>query len=254
MVVTEEYPNLFRHVFQLSLTARDILQKIARDAGLSYDSVASRVNEAMKEGEGLIEAVASIVKEHNLNPQKYQINSPKIVDEISSIIQEDYTQTLMMSAVLGQMVEAEGRDRYPVPAFFVFLELLAQAPQAPIDTKSETSQQIEDATTRVIELTTTLVSVICEWSKEGVIGVAEECPESLKDLARIVFRKTKLLQSGLWTCISCGKIVNVKTTRALMCQDCDSGLRSDPPTPDDFLRWEMDRTGFGQTRRKNHLE
>jgi len=254
MVVTEEYPDLFRYVFQLSLTARDLLQKIAKDAGLSYDNVASRVNEAMKEGEGLIEAVEALAKENNLNPKKYQINVPKIVDEISNILQEDYTQTLMMSAVLGQMVEAKGRERFPVPAFFVFLELLAQAPQAPIDTKSETSQQIEEVTTRVIELTTTLVSVICEWSKEGVIGVAEECPESLKDLARIVFRKTKLLQSGLWTCISCGKIVNVKTTRVLMCQECDGGLRSDSLSSDDLLRWERDRTGFGRTRRKNHLE
>ncbi len=238
----------------MSLTARELLQKIAKDAGLSYDSVASRVNETMKEGEGLIDAVGALAKENNLNPDKYQINATKIVDEISNILQEDYTQTLMMSAVLGQMVEAKGKDRFPVPAFFVFLELLAQAPQVPIDTKSETSQQIEEATTRVIELTTTLVSVICEWSKEGVIGVAEECPESLKDLARIVFRKTKLLQSGLWTCISCGKIVNVNTTRALMCQECDGGLRSESLSSDDLVGWERNRTGFGRTRRKNHLE
>jgi len=254
MVAIEEYPDSFRYVFQLSLTARDLLQKIAGDAGLSYDNVARRVNEAMKGGEGLIEAVEALVKENDLDARKYQINAVKIVDEISNILQEDYTQTLMMSAVLGQMVEAKGRDRFPVPAFFAFLEILAQAPRAPIDTKSETSKQIEEVTTRVIELTTTLVSVICEWSQEGVSGVAEECPEALKDLARLVFRKTKMLQSGLWTCISCGGIVNVKTTRALMCQDCEDDLRGDSTSPDDLVRWERDRTGYGRTKRKNQPE
>ena len=156
-------------MFQLSLTARELLQKIAKDAGLSYDSVASRVNETMKEGEGLIDAVGALAKENNLNPDKYQINATKIVDEISNILQEDYTQTLMMSAVLGQMVEAKGKDRFPVPAFFVFLELLAQAPQVPIDTKSETSQQIKNQHTNYIDLRVhqqLLLSqnlVLCQW-------------------------------------------------------------------------------------------
>ncbi len=254
MVVNEDYRDILRYVFQLNLTARDLLQRIAKDASLSYTEVANRINEAMNDGEGLIDAVTALAEEKGLDPRKYRINSVKIMEELIRILQEDYTQTLMISAVLGQMVEAEGRDRFPIPAFFAFLELLSQVPQAPSDTKSETSTEIEERTTRVIELTTTLVSVIVEWSQEGVTGVAEDCPESLKELARLVFRKTKLFQSGLWTCLSCGKMVDVKTTRALLCQECDDKIRrNSPPThvPD---RWELDRTGYGRTERKNQLE
>jgi hypothetical protein len=47
-------------------------------------------------------------------------------------------------------------------------------------------------------------------------------------MAKAIFRKTKLLQGGLWTCISCDNIVNTKETRLLMCTDCDSSIsRSD---------------------------
>ncbi|MFQ5832195.1 MAG: hypothetical protein ACE5H4_05815 [Candidatus Thorarchaeota archaeon] len=254
MVVSENYPDILRYVFQLSLTARDLLQKVAKDASLSYTEVASRINDAMDGGEGLLDAVTALAEEKGLDPLKYRINSVKIVEELIRILQEDYTQTLMISAVLGQMVEAEGKDRFPIPAFFAFLELLSQVPQAPSDTISETSTEIEERTTRVIELTTTLVSVIVEWSQEGVTGVAEDCPESLKELARLVFRKTKLFQSGLWTCISCGQIADVKTTRALMCRECDEKIRRDsPPTPS-AERWERNRTGYGRTERKNQLE
>jgi hypothetical protein len=130
----------------------------------------------------------------------------------------------MISAVLGQMVESRSKDRFPPPAFFAFTEILSKIPDAPRDTKSETSLEIEEKTTRIIELMTTLVSVLCEWSEQGVVGVAHDCPESLRDIARVVFRKTKLLQGGLWTCISCGNIVDVRETRALMCKECDSNL------------------------------
>ncbi|MFW9799126.1 MAG: hypothetical protein ACFFD9_01705 [Candidatus Thorarchaeota archaeon] len=238
----------------MSLTARDLLHKVAKDASLSYTEVANRINDAMNGGEGLIDAVTALAEEKGLDPQEYRINSVKIVKELMRILQEDYTQTLMISAVLGQMVEAKGKDRFPVPAFFAFLELLSQVSQAPSDTKSETSTEIEERTTRVIELTTTLVSVIVEWSQEGVTGVAVDCPESLKELARLVFRKTKLLQSGLWTCLSCQKIVDVKTTHALMCQECDDKIRRDSPPTHTVERWELDRTGYGRTEKKNHLE
>ena len=209
---------------QLSLTARELLQKLAEDAGLTYPTVAKRVNRMMKKGSGLIESVHEIAKEMKLNPSKYKINPVKIVKETEKILSEDYTQTLMISAVLGQMVESRGKDRFPPPAFFAFTEILSRIPDAPRDTKSETSLEIEERTTRIIELMTTLVSVLCEWSEQGVIGVAHDCPESLRDIARSVFRKTKLLQGGLWTCISCGNIVDARETRALMCKECDSKL------------------------------
>lgn len=234
-------------MLQLSLTARDLLQQLANDAGLPYQTIARKVNRMMAKGLGLIDSVKNIANEHGLKDTKYRINSNKIVQEAEKILREDYTQTLMISAVLGQMVEARGRDRFPAPAFFAFIEMLSRIPDAPRDTKSESSAEIEDRTTRIIELMTTLVSVLCEWSEKGVVGVAEDCPESLRDMAKAVFRKTKLLQGGLWTCISCGEIVNVKETRALMCTSCDSSIsRSDIHQRFDQMAGR-NRTGYGRT-------
>ena len=232
----------------MSLTARELLHKLAEDAGLTYPTVAKRVNRMMKKGSGLIESVQEIAIEYKLKPKNYKINSIKIVAETEKILREDYTQTLMISAVLGQMVEARGKDRFPSPAFFAYTEMLARISHAPRDVKSETSIEIEERATRIIELMTTLVSVLCEWSEQGVIGVADDCPDSLRDIARTIFRKTKLLQGGLWTCISCGSIVEARETRALMCLDCDSKLSGNRSIED---RYESlggsDRTGYGRS-------
>ncbi len=201
----------------------------------------------MAKGMGLLESVRNIAGEHGLKGTKYKIDAVKIVREAEKILREDYTQTLMISAVLGQMVEARGKERLPPPAFFAFIEMLSTIPDARRDSKSETSTEIEDRTTRIIELMTTLVSVLCEWSDRGIIGVADDCPETLREMARAVFRKTKLLQGGLWTCISCGNIVNVKDTKALMCTNCDSSIsRSDIHHRFDQMAGR-DRTGYGRT-------
>ena len=95
---------------------------------------------------------------------------------------------------------------------------------------------------------TTLVSVICEWSEQGVVGVSEDCPESLKELAKAVYRKTKLLQGGLWTCISCGNIVNVRDTRALMCFECDQKVSRRTPEGRFEVFGGRDRTAYGRTK------
>lgn len=234
-------------MLRLSRTARDLLQRLANDAGIPYPTIARKVNRMMAKGMGLLESVRNIAKEHGLKETKYRIDANKIVRETEKILREDYTQTLMISAVLGQMVEARGRERLPAPAFFAFIEMLSRIPDAPRDTKSESSTEIEDRTTRIIELMTTLVSVLCEWSEKGVAGVAATCPESLRDMARAIFRKTKLLQGGLWTCISCGDMVNVKETRALMCTTCDSSIsRSDIHQRFNQMAGR-DRTGYGRT-------
>lgn len=231
----------------LSLTARDLLQRLANDAGTPYQTIARKVNRLMTKGMGFSESINKIASEHGLKEIKYQIDPNKIIRETEKILREDYTQTLMISAVLGQMVEARGRERFPAPAFFAFIEMLSLISDVPRDTKSESSTEIEDRTTRIIELMTTLVSVICEWSDKGVIGVAADCPDTLRPIARTVFRKTKLLQGGLWTCISCGEIVNVKETKALMCPNCDSSIsRSDIHQRFDQLAGR-NRTGYGQT-------
>jgi hypothetical protein len=231
----------------VSLTARDLLQKLANDAGISYQVIARKVNRLMGKGMGFLESARSIAVEHGLVESKYRIDAEKIVKESEKILREDYTQTLMISAVLGQMVEARGKERFPAPAFFAFIEVLSRITDARRDTKSETSNEIEDRTTRIIELMTTLVSVLCEWSEKGVVGVADDCPESLREMARAVFRKTKLLQGGLWTCISCGEIVNVKETKALMCTNCDSSIsRSNIHERYDQLTGR-NRTGYGRT-------
>lgn len=229
------------------MTARDLLQQLANDAGIPYQTIAKKVNRMMAKGMGLLDSVRNIAKENGLKEIKYRIDATKIVRETEKILREDYTQTLMISAVLGQMVEARGRERLPAPAFFAFIEMLSKIPDAPRDTKSESSTEIEDRTTRIIELMTTLVSVLCEWSEKGVAGVADDCPESLRDMAKAVFRKTKLLQGGLWTCISCGDIVDVKETRALMCTNCDSSIsRSDIHQRFDQMAGR-NRTGYGRT-------
>ena len=236
-----------RYVLGLSLTARDLLQQLANDAGLPYQTIAKKVNRMMAKGMGLLDAVHSIAGEHGLKKENYRIDALRIVREAEKILREDYTQTLMISAVLGQMVEARGPDKLPAPAFFAFIEMLSKIPDAPKDSKSETSTEIEDRTTRIIELMTTLVSVLCEWSDKGVVGVAEDCPASLHGMARAIFRKTKLLQGGLWTCISCGEIVNAKDTRALMCKVCDSRIsRSDIHKRFDQMAGR-NRTGYGRS-------
>lgn len=231
----------------MSLTARELLHKLAEDIGLSYPTLAKRVNRMMKKGSGLIESIQEIAVEHKLKSNNYKINPVKIVAETEKILREDYTQTLMISAVLGQMVESRGKERFPPPAFFAYTEMLSRISDTPRDVKSETSIEIEERTTRIIELMTTLVSVLCEWSEHGVIGVAEECPDTLRDVARAIFRKTKLLQGGLWTCISCGNIVEARETRALMCSECDSKLSGSRSIED---RYESlggkDRRSFGR--------
>lgn len=234
-------------MLRLSITARDLLQRISNDTGLPYPTVARRVNRLMGKGMGLLEAVRNIVDENNLKSSRYYIDAEKIIKETEKILREDYTQTLMISAVLGQMVEAKGKDRFPAPAFFAFIEMLSCISDARRDTKSESSTEIEERTTRIIELMTTLVSVLCEWSEKGVVGVAENCPESLRDMAKTIYRKTKLLQGDLWTCISCGNIVNAKETRALMCSECDSSIsRQDIHERFDQMSGRT-RTGYGRS-------
>ena len=124
---------------------------------------------------------------------------------------------------------------------------------APKRTKSEPPENIDETTTRVIELATTLVSVICKWNESGVVGISRNCPSELKDVAKSVHRKTKLLQSEMWTCVSCRKIVDVKTTRALMCTECDAELNSDRGRTTSSRR-ERERTGYGMSSRGETIE
>ncbi|UCE09191.1 MAG: hypothetical protein JSW61_09435 [Candidatus Thorarchaeota archaeon] len=231
----------------MSLTARDLLQKIAKDTGVSYQAIAQDVNEGMKQGIPLERCVQRVVEENGLDSDEYRLSPTKIAAEARRILREDYTQTLMISAVLGQLVEADGTERFPVPAFFAFLELLSGLEDAPRDIKSEASTEIEELTTRMIELTTTLVSLICRWSEGGIDGVAESCPTSLREIAKTVYRKTKMLQSGLWTCISCGKVVEAKDTHALMCSECDDGISEGRPLRTRRPIGTRDRSGYGQT-------
>ena len=231
----------------LSLTARDVLQKLADDAGVSYRDVANRINQTMATGDGLKQAIEHIAKENALDSSKYSLDSRAIVKAIDRILREDYTQTLMISAVLAQMVESSEKDRFPVPAFFAFLEILADVPDTRRDIKSETSHEIEDLATRMIELTTTLVSIVCEWSAGGMRGVAADCPVELRGMARAVFRKTRMFQSGLWTCISCGKIIEVRETHALLCPECDRDISGERTPSSAAPSRGRNRLGYGRT-------
>jgi hypothetical protein len=214
---------------------------------MSYSSVAKLINESMSQGRGFIESVRSLAEQEGLDPKDFTLNPTKIANEICKLLQEDYSQTLMISAVLGQLVTSKEQERFPAPAFFLFLEFLSDIEETPKRLGSELPANVDDATTQVIELTTTLVSIICEWTESGIMGVSKECPPSLFDIARSVYRKTKLLQSGMWTCLSCGKIVNVSDTHALLCDDCDSGISGDEPEVC-LNDTTYDRTGYGRIK------
>jgi hypothetical protein len=240
-------------VLSVSLTARDLLQKIAHDTGTPYRTIAERVNKEMVEGMGFMESVQAIAAEFGLSKNKYGLDSVKIVAEIEKILKQDYSQTLMISAVLAQMVESEGADRFPAPAFFAFLEILSKVREAPRHSTEDSPVNIDENTTRIIELTTTLVSIVCEWSEEGVVGVSDQCPKELNDVARTIYRRTKLLQSGMWACISCGTIVDVKQTRALMCPACDGSL-SENASPNSSSYRERERLGYGKSSRGEEID
>ncbi|MDF1540279.1 MAG: hypothetical protein P1Q69_15400 [Candidatus Thorarchaeota archaeon] len=236
----------------MSTTARDLLQKIAHDTGIPYREVAKRINKAMADGEGFIQSVQRLAIENGLKENDYSLNPVQIANEISKILKEDYSQTLMISAVLGQLVESQGEDRLPPPAFFVFLEILSDVTDTPRRVGDNPPNNVDESTTRIIELTTTLVSLICEWNETGVVGVSKDCPPRARDIARSVFRKTKLLQSGLWCCVSCGRIVEAKHTRALLCSECDSNLSDD--TTFGLSERERTRSGYGRSSLGDELE
>ena len=200
-----------------------------------------------------MESVKEIALENGSDPQNYSIDASLILKELETILHEDYSQTLMISAVLGQLVEASGKDRLPPPAFFAYLEILSMISDAPKRTKSEPPDNIDETTTRVIELATTLVSVICKWNESGVVGISKDCPSELTEVAKSVHRKTTLLQTGMWICVSCGRIVDVKTTRALMCTECDEDLNSDRERTTSSRR-ERERTGYGMSSRGETIE
>ncbi|RDE17796.1 MAG: hypothetical protein C4K49_00950 [Candidatus Thorarchaeota archaeon] len=238
----------------MSLTARDLLRKLADDSGLEYKQLALRVNREMSKGESFVRSVNSIAREIGLDPDGYKLNPESIADEALGILQRDYSRTLMMSAVLARMMESKGKDALPPPAFFAFLELLSAIPDAPRRISDGVSMEVDENTTRIIELLTTLVSLICEWSKDGIHGVARNCPESLIPMARSVFRKTKLYQGGLWTCISCGRIVGLGETRALVCSQCDTRMAHTFPGVGLPSSKERERVGYGRAEDGKPLE
>jgi len=233
----------------LILTARDLIHRLANDVGAPYREVAKRVNSEMQKGTGLIESVRLIARQSNLDSSKYRLDAGRIAQETRSILVLDYSQTLMISAVLGQMVESKSRDRFPIPAFFAFLELLGEVSKIPTTRNSDAPVQVDENTTRIIELTTTLVSVICEWSKEGIVGVSGDCPKILQELARAVSRRTRMYQQGIWTCLSCGKMVALKDTRALLCLECDQSMYGRTSIVEQPDR-ERERTGYGQSTKR----
>lgn len=239
----------------VSMTARDIIQKIAKELDFSYRDIALRVNEIMQEGVSIQAAIDKITKEHNLEQKEFQLDANAITKEIKKILEEDYTQTLMISAVLAQMVEAKGREHLPLPAFFAFMEILSEVPSVPKDHLQEGHAEVDERTTRIIELLTTLVSLICDWTDEGLAGVSPTCPDSLRSMSRAIFRKNRMLQSGLWTCISCGKIVDVSTTHALMCAECDSRISGEfIPREGRSERRERIRDGYGMSSSGDEID
>ncbi len=227
---------------------RELVQRLAKDAGRPYSEVAERVNRDVKAGKSLAASVQTIAKKYGLRPSDYRFDSKKIAARIKSILCADYSQTLMISAVLAQMVESNGPNRLSPPAFFAFMEFLSETTATARRNKTEPPTHVEESTMKIIELTTSLVSVICKWSKTGISGVADDCPEELVSIAKTVVRKTKLYQAGMWTCLSCGRIVALRKTRALLCPECDARLSQDIPRPaSTSTKRERHRVGYGRS-------
>ncbi len=237
----------------MSLTARDIIHKIAQDAGKTYHDVAQRVNRAMEQGLSFMESVRRVSSEHGLDPSLYSLEPELVAQEIRRILETDYSQTLMISAVLAQLFESGGENRLPAPAFFAFLELLSETAKSNSDTAphTQTTKDLEKWTTRVIELTTTLVSLVNTWSREGISGISADCPPALVKIAKSVYLRTKMYQNGMWSCISCGKLVNIRDTRGLLCIECDMSLYRDIIQDYDESMSGLDRVGYGRTRSEN---
>lgn len=239
-------------MFGLSLTAREILHRIAQDSGISYRVIAQRVNSDVQKGIPLLKSLHRVATENGLDPNKFTLNSEDIIKEIERIMTENYSQTLMISAVLARMVESKDRDRFPAPAFFAFLEIMSNIPDESMIRKKEPSEDVDDKTAAIIEMSTTLVSLICQWGKDGIIGIAPSLDDKTKSIAKSIYRKTKLLQSGMWVCLSCGEIVNVKETYALLCRKCNAALAD--ATSSAAKRRERERTGYGRTKKGSLLE
>ncbi|NWF97222.1 MAG: hypothetical protein HXY34_13880 [Candidatus Thorarchaeota archaeon] len=228
----------------LILTARDLLHKLAHDLRVSYQEVAKRVNVQMSEGLGLVEAVHAIAREAHLDVDEYSLDAVGIADEVRLILSADYSQTLMISAVLAQMVSGTGPDRLPIPAFIAFLELLSSISAVPKPVRNEAPEDVDEQTTRVIELCTSLVSVINDWSKEGIVGVSRSCPKSLIGVSKAVLRKTRMYQQGMWSCLSCGRIIDFRDAHGLLCSDCDAKFYGERAEEDVA---ERNRTGYGRS-------
>jgi len=243
-------------VFNLPNTARALLEKIAEETDIPYSELANRVNIAMHQEGDFVEAIDFVLEQEGLPLNKYRLSPEAIAQEIDSVLNEDYSQTVMMSAVLARMAASDEESNFPMPAFFAFLEFLADIEEPPEDEKEESANEIEANTTRLIELLTTLVTLICSWSDGMIAGISKECPESLKETAKIIFRRDRLYRADLWICISCGKIVDFNKTSGLMCSQCSSGLGDSflPSNIDKDKRFERTRTGYGKTKREDLLK
>ena len=243
-------------MFNLPNTARALLEKIAEETGLSYSELANRVNSAMHQERDFVESVQFVLKEEGLPPNKYRLQPEAIVEEIELILNDDYSQTVMISAVLARLAASDEESSFPMPVFFAFLEFLADIEEPPEDEKEESANEIEANTTRLIELLTTLVTLICSWSDGMITGISKECPESLQEIARVTLRRDRLYKAGLWICISCGKIVDFANTSGLMCSECSSGLGNSflASNIEKNRRFDRTRTGYGKTKRDDSLK
>ncbi len=214
------------------LTARQLVQKLANEINIEYSDVLSLVQNKLKAGNDIVFTVQSIAKEHGVPVNDLYISPIDVYNEILKYLNYSMSQTLLISAVLGQMADTSAPPKIPHPAFFAFLEILKSA--SPSKKHSADEDNIDQIITQLIELLTTLVSLICKWDSKGIAGVSESCPASLKDIAKTVVRKTKLLEAGMWVCIRCESIVSIDSVKGLLCEKCASEIYSDDVPFEDF--------------------
>ncbi len=235
------------------LTARQLVQKLAQEIKLDYQNTLNLVQNKLKTGNDIVFTVKSIAKEHGISDKEFYISPIDVYNEILKYLNYSLSQTLLISAVLGQMADTSAPPKIPHPAFFAFLEILKNA--SPTKRRKSDEEHIDQIITELIELLTTLVSLICKWDENGIAGISEKCPPSLREIAKAVVRKTKLLEAGMWVCIRCESIVALNTVKGLLCEKCASEIYSESNT-EHIFDMDVDYTDeriFTQSNLESHF-
>ncbi|MEM2141965.1 MAG: hypothetical protein QXQ81_01735, partial [Candidatus Thorarchaeota archaeon] len=122
-----------------------MIKRIAARTGISYEEIGLEVNSLIQSGASLEEAIKKVAVRLGLDPVEYGFDAEAIDAEMRSILGSGYAQTLMITAVLSQMVAPVGRGRLAVPAFLLFAEILSEVKDIPPETHVDIAQSVSES-------------------------------------------------------------------------------------------------------------